>query len=369
MALKVGENGTGGCTSAQPILTVRDTLERLAQGHSLTRVQAAGLMGLIARGEVGSVQFGALMMGLRGKGETVEEMVGFASVIREEALEVQVQGPILDTCGTGGDRSGTFNISTTAAFVAAAAGATVGKHGNRAVSGSCGSADLLEALGIVVDLGPKGVRYTLEKTGMGFMLTSAFHPTARPASGLRRELEMRTLFNVLGPLTNPAHAQYQLVGVSEAELGPKMIEALRELGSTRSLVVHGDDGLDELTLSGPSWVYELHRGRITSYRLTPEQIGLSRTPTSELVGGGPQTNAEITRSVLRGEKGPRRDVVVLNAAAALLAAGIVGDLAEGTRSAVRALDSGKAMEKMRTLVNSSREARDFDVVSEGMAAP
>ena len=318
-------------------------------------------MELIMTGEVTGAQFGALMMGLHLKGETVDEIAGFASVMREKAIRVRAGDEVLDTCGTGGDRSESFNISTTAAFVVAAAGARVAKHGNRAMSSLCGSADVLEALGARVGLGAEGVERTIERSGMGFMFAPAFHPAMKHAAGPRREMRVRTVFNVLGPLTNPAHARRQLLGVADGRVAAKMVEVLRELGSIHALVVHGEDGLDEITLTGPSRVYELKDGRIESYEITPEQFGLPRAPLAELKGGDKETNGAITRGGREGARGPKRDVVLLNAAAALVAADLAGDIAEGLELARAALDERAGAAKLEEFVASSREAEPANV--------
>lgn len=336
---------------------IEEAIAQVAAGESLTREQAAVAMERIMTGEVTGAQFGALMMGLHLKGETVEEIAGFASVMREKALRVEAGADVLDTCGTGGDRADTFNISTTAAFVAAAAGATVAKHGNRAMSSRCGSADVLEELGVVVGLGPEGVERTIRESGMGFMFAPAFHPAMKYTAGPRREMRVRTVFNILGPLTNPARARRQVLGVADGAMAAKMSEVLRELGSVHALVVHGEDGLDEITLTGPSRVYELADGAIREYEIVPEDFGLARAPLSEVRGGDRETNAGITRGVLRGEPGPRRDVVLLNAAAALVAADLAADLAEGIQVARLSIDEGAALEKLDAFAASSRAAQ------------
>ncbi len=335
---------------------IEEAIQIVASGQSLSREQAAGAMELIMTGEVTGAQFGALMMALHIRGETVEEIAGFASVMRDKAIPVHVDESVLDTCGTGGDRADTFNISTTAAFVAAAAGARVAKHGNRAMSSRCGSADVLEALGAQVALDAPGVERTIRETGMGFMFAPAFHPAMKYAAGPRREMRVRTVFNVLGPLTNPARARHQVLGVADGAAAAKMIEVLRELGSVHALVVHGQDGLDELTLSGPSRVHELKDGRIESYEITPEQFGLSRALHDALRGADKEANAAITRSVLDGEQGPRREVVLLNAAAALVAADLAEDIPEGLRLAARVIDEGAARDRMEKFVTSSRNS-------------
>lgn len=341
---------------AEPPGTIEAAIASLAAGRSLSREEATSVMELIMGGEVTDAQFGALMMGLHLKGETVDELAGFASVMREKAIRVRAGDSVLDTCGTGGDGAETFNISTTAAFVVAAAGATVAKHGNRAMSSRCGSADVLEALGAEVSLGVEAVERVLGEAGIAFMFAPLFHPAMKHAAGPRRELRMRTIFNVLGPLTNPARARRQVLGVADGQVAAKMVEVLRELGAVHALVVHGADGLDELTLTGPSQVYELREGDIRSYEVTPEQAGLRRAQLDTLRGGDKATNASITRSVLGGEPGPRREVVLLNAAAALIAAGLTADFAEGVSIAARAIDEGAAMEKLDTFIKSTQEA-------------
>lgn len=334
-------------------ITVEVAIARLSTRESLSRDQAAGVMELIMTGEVTGAQFGALMMGLHLKGETVEEIAGFASVMRDKAIRVRAGDCVVDTCGTGGDRAETFNISTTAAFVVAGAGGIVAKHGNRAMSSRCGSADVLEALGARVSLDAPAVERTIEQTGIGFMFAPAFHPAMKHAAGPRRELRVRTVFNVLGPLTNPARARRQVLGVADGRVAGKMIEVLRELGSVHALVVHGDDGLDEITLTGPSQVYELNDGEIRSYEITPEAVGLERASLEAIKGGDKETNAAITRSVLSGEGGPRHDVVLLNAAAALIAADLADDFPEAIELAARALDERAGLDKLEAFVEST----------------
>lgn len=335
---------------------IEEALVLVAVGKSLTRQQAVDVMELIMTGEVTGAQFGALMMGLHLKGETVDEIAGFASVMRDKAIPVHAGDLVLDTCGTGGDRADTFNISTTAAFVVAAAGATVAKHGNRAMSSRCGSADVLEALGAVVALEAPAVEQVIGCCGLGFMFAPLFHPAMKYAAGPRREMRVRTVFNVLGPLTNPARARHQVLGVADGALAAKMIEVLREMGSTRALVVHGEDGLDEITLTGPSQVHELKNGEITHYEIRPEDFGLRQAALDELKGGDRETNAAITRGVLQGDGGARRDVVLLNAAGGLMAAGLADGFPAGIDLARRALDGGVALDKLEAFVESTRAA-------------
>ena len=310
-------------------------------------------MGEIMSGEATPAQLAAFLIGLRVKGETVEEIAGMARVMREKALRVPFEGSLLDTCGTGGDGQGTFNVSTAAAFVAAGAGATVAKHGNRAMSSACGSADVLEALGAKIDLGPEQVAHCLGEVGFGFMFAQTFHPAMRFAAGPRREIGVRTVFNILGPLTNPAGAQAQVLGVADAAIGEKMIQALGRLGSRHALVVHGEEGLDEMSLAGPTLVHELEGGKVKSYSVTPEEVGLAGAKVQAVKGGSPQENAAAMRAVFGGEGGPLRDIVLLNSAAALVAADIASTIAEGVAVAARTIDSGAAGQKLERFVEVS----------------
>ena len=321
------------------------------EGRSLSEQEAAAVMEEIMSGEATPAQLAAFLVALRLKGETVEEIAGMARVMRAKALRVPFEGPpLLDTCGTGGDRMGTFNVSTAAAFVAAGAGAVVAKHGNRAMTSHCGSADVLEALGAKIDLPPEGVAHCLREVGVGFMFAPTFHPAMRFAAGPRREIGVRSVFNILGPLTNPAGASAQVLGVADATIGEKMIEVLGRLGCRHALVVHGEDGLDEMTLSGPTLVYELKEGDIRSYRVTPEDVGLRPAIGQAVKGGSPEENATAMRGVFGGEQGPLRDIVLLNSAAALVAADKAATLAEGVTLAAQAIDSGAAGEKLDRFV-------------------
>lgn len=317
------------------------------EGRSLSEGEAAAVMEEIMSGEATPAQLAAFLVALRLKGETVEEIAGMARVMRVKALRVPFEGaPLLDTCGTGGDRMGTFNVSTAAAFVAAGAGAIVAKHGNRAMTSHCGSADVLEALGARIDLPPEGVAHCLRQVGIGFMFAPTFHPAMRFAAGPRREIGVRSVFNILGPLTNPAGASAQVLGVADAAIGEKMIQVLGRLGCCHALVVHGEDGLDEMTLGGPTLVYELKEGDIRSYRVTPEEVGLRQASGQAVKGGSPQENAAAMRAVFGGEQGPLRDIVLLNSAAALVAADKAATLAEGVPLAAQAIDSGAAGKKL-----------------------
>src|SRR5690349_23017091 len=275
------------------------------------------------------------------KGETAEEIAGFARTARAMATPIEVNGALLDTCGTGGDGLATFNISTLSAIVAAACGARVAKHGNRAASSLCGSADVLEQLGVKIDLTPEGVARCIDQAGIGFLFAPIFHPSFRYAGVPRRELGVRTVFNVLGPLCNPAGARYQALGVADGKLAVKMAEVLMRLGVERAIVFHSEDGMDELSLSAPSQVIEIDGAR-REYELDIAKLGLKKAPLHDVQGGGPEQNARIAREVLGGAKGPRRDVVLLNAAAALRAAGIAKDWKDGLGTAAEAIDSGRA---------------------------
>jgi len=327
---------------------IREAIDAIVnQGRSLSEEEAAGVMEEIMSGEATPAQLAAFLIALRLKGETVEEIAGMARVMRAKALRVPFEGAsLLDTCGTGGDGMGTFNVSTAAAFVAAGAGTIVAKHGNRAMTSQCGSADVLEALGARIDLPPEGVAHCLREVGVGFMFAPAFHPAMRFAAGPRREIGVRSVFNILGPLTNPAGAKAQVLGVADAAIGEKMTQVLGRLGCRHALVVHGEDGLDEMTLGGPSLVYELKEGDIRSYRVTPEEVGLRPASGQAVKGGSPEENAAAIRAVFGGKPGPLRDIVLLNSAAALVAADKVASLGEGVSLAAQAIDSGAAGEKL-----------------------
>ena len=334
---------------------IRDAIAALVEGRDLTEEEAAACMEEIMSGEATPAQFGAFVVALRLKGETVDEIAGMARVMREKALRVSVDGPLLDTCGTGGDAKGTFNVSTAAAFVAAGAGARVAKHGNRAMTSACGSADVLEALGVRIELSPEGVAACIGRAGFGFMFAPAFHPAMRFAAGPRREIGVRTVFNILGPLTNPAGAQAQVLGVANAALGEKLAQVLARLGTKHALVVYGEDGLDEVSPSATTQVWELNDGRVTNSTLRPSDLGLPTHSLDVLRGGSAEENAEALRRVLSGEAGPLRDFTLLNAAAALVAADLASDFREGLALATQAIDSGSAREKLGAFVRVSNE--------------
>ena len=333
---------------------IREAIEAVVNGESLSMETAAQAMNEIMSGDATPAQFGAFVTALRLKGETVDEIAGMAQVMREHSLHVEVDGALVDTCGTGGDGSGTFNISTTAAFVAAGAGAKVAKHGNRAMSSSSGSADVLEALGANIDLTPESVARCINETGFGFMFAQGFHPSMRFAAGPRREIGIRTVFNILGPLTNPAGAGAQVIGVADVLMASKMARALSRLGSARALVVHGNDGLDEITIADSTSVWELRDGSVSEYDISPAELGVNRSPLSEVQASNSEASAWLLREVLDGKAGPARDVVLLNAAAALLAGDIVGTLSDGVQAAANSIDSGSAKARMESFVALSQ---------------
>ena len=333
---------------------IREAIDSLVSGRSLSMDEASSVMREIMEGGATHAQLGAFLTALRMNGETPEEMAGMAYVMREKALRVEVDGTLVDTAGTGGDNKGSFNISTAAAFVAAAQGLKMAKHGNRAISGSCGSADVLEALGVKIELGADGVRRCIEEVGIGFMFAPAFHPAMRHAAPVRRELGIRTVFNTLGPLTNPAGAQCQLMGVPDPDLGEKMAQVLRLLGSRHALVVHGEDGLDEVTLGASTRVWEVRDGSLSRYTVSPEDLEMPHVSADELRGGSPEDNARIMRRLFQGETGAIRDVTLVNGAAVLVAGDAAADLKEGISLAREAIDCGKALQKVEALVELSR---------------
>jgi anthranilate phosphoribosyltransferase len=334
---------------------IRDAIIALVDGRSLTEEEAAACMDEIMSDQATPAQFGAFVVALRLKGESVDEIAGMARVMREKALPISLQRPLLDTCGTGGDAKGTFNVSTAAAFVAAGAGARVAKHGNRAITSACGSADVLEALGAKIDLPPEGVAACVERAGFGFMFAPAFHPAMKFAAGPRREIGVRTVFNILGPLTNPAGAEAQVLGVANATLAEKLAQVLARLGTKHALVVYGEDGLDEVSVSAATQVYELKDGRVVTSTLHPGDLGLPTHPQDAVRGGSPEENAGALRRVLAGEEGPLRDFTLINAAAALVAADLAPDFREGLALATQAIDSGAAREKLEAFVSVSNE--------------
>ena len=333
---------------------IQEAIGKLVEGRHLSADEAEKVMDLIMTGEATQAQIGAYLVALRMAGETPEEIAGSVRSMRAKATWVKTKHPfVIDVVGTGGDGTHTFNISTSAALVVAAAGQPVAKHGNRAVSSKSGAADVLKALGVNIEASPEKVGECIDEAGVGFMFAPMLHGAMKHAIGPRRELAMRSIFNVMGPLTNPARAQSQLVGVYAPELTELVADVLRQVGCQKALVVHGSDGMDELTLTGPSRVSEWNGSEIRTYDVTPEEAGLERADADALKGGEPPENAEITRAILAGEKGPKRDIVLLNAAAALIAANKAENLREGVGQAASAIDSGEAAGVLAHLVEVS----------------
>jgi anthranilate phosphoribosyltransferase len=333
---------------------IKEAIATLVRGNSLSMEEASAVMQEIMEGQATPSQLSAFVTALSIKGETTDEIAGLAKTMRAKALQVKFSGEMVDIVGTGGDRAGTFNISTTAAFVAAGAGLKVAKHGNRAASSQSGSADVLEALGVRIDFTPQQVAACLEEVGISFMFAQVFHPAMKHAASTRREIGIPTVFNVLGPLTNPAGAKALVLGVARESLLEKMAGALGSLGLRHALVVHGEDGLDEITITGKTHVCELKDGLIKRYTICPEDFGLSRAEAGSIKGGCAADNAAILRGVLAGECGPKRDVVLLNAAAALVAGDRVASMSEGVALSRQVLNSGKALDKLERLISFSR---------------
>jgi len=332
---------------------IKEAIALLTSGKSLSMAQSADVMEEIMNNQATPAQFGAFVTALRLKGETIDEIAGLVKPMREHSLKITADDIVIDTCGTGGDNASPFNISTIAAFVAAGAGLNVAKHGNRAMSSRCGSADVLEAIGVNIDMPHNEVQQCLSEIGIAFIFAQAFHPAMKYAAAPRREIGIRTVFNILGPLTNPAGAKHQVIGVPDATLTEKLAEVLRISGSKHAIIVHGDDGLDEITITGGTHVSELKNGTIKSYGISPEDAGLNRASPETIKGGSAPENAEILKAVLSGRKGPQRDIVLLNSAAALLAGDKVQTISEGVNMAGWAIDSGKAKQKMEQLIQFS----------------
>jgi anthranilate phosphoribosyltransferase len=326
---------------------------KIAAGQTLTQMEAAQVFEIIVSGAASDAQIGALLMGMRVRGETVDEIAGAARALRAAAVTVKAPEGAIDTCGTGGDAKGTHNISTCAAFVVAGAGVPVAKHGNRSISSRCGSADVLAALGVDIQSTPETVARCIAECGLGFMFAPAHHPAMRHVAKVRGELGTRTIFNLIGPLTNPAGAKYQLVGVFGAQWVEPIARVLGLLGVERAWVVHGSDGLDELTTTGISHVAVLDRGKVSTFKLSPRNAGLPEARPEDLTGGDAVENAAHIRAVLQGNRGPLRDIVLLNAAAALLVAGKASSLREGVSLAAESIDSGKAKAVLDALVELS----------------
>jgi len=335
---------------------IKEAINSLVSGKPLSFEEASGAMEEIMGGEATPAQIAAFVTALRIKGETVDEIAGLASIMQARAIRVLIIPPVVDTCGTGGDSSSSFNISTAAAFVAAGAGLKVAKHGNRAMSSHCGSADVLESLGVKIDLGAEAVAQCLEKVGIGFMFAPTFHPAMKYAATPRREIGIRTVFNILGPLTNPARAEFQVIGVPSKELGDKIAFVLQRLGTKHSLVVHGMDGMDEISIGGESLIWDVNQDRVSPpYKVYPEDFGFERASIAEIRGGTAKQNGEILHNILSGERGAKRNIVVMNAAAALVAGNRASNLKEGARIAEEAIDTGRAQSKLDELIRLSQK--------------
>src|SRR5687767_525852 len=346
-----------------PIIT--EAVRQLVDRKNLSRIEAAAAMEAIMSGAATNAQIAAFLTALRMKGETVEGLIGFAQVMRQKAVRMRVQDEVagmtgtdremlIDTCVTGGDANDTFNVSTATAFVVAGSGLKVAKHGNRSVSSLCGSADVVETLGINLDLTPQKVARCIDEVGIGFLYAPLLHTAMKHVMPVRREMAIRTVFNMLGPLTNPASANAQIIGVYSASLTEPLARVLAELGTVRAFVVHGADNLDEISNTGESRVSEVREGIVRSYTVRPEDFGLARTTIGELMGGDREENARIIRAILDGEAGPKRDIVLMNSAAALVAGGKARDLKEGVGLAAHAIDSGAALRKLEALIGLSR---------------
>ncbi len=334
----------------------RENLNKIVQGKNLSETEMAQMISEIFSGTITDSQIGAFMAALATKGETFEELAGAAHAMRKKAVRVQTSASrVIDTCGTGGDGAQTFNISTTTAFVVAGCGVTVAKHGNRSISSKCGSADLLETLGVKLDTDPEVVEEAIQEIGIGFLFAPMYHGAMKYAANARKEVGLRSIFNMLGPLTNPAAANCQLLGVYAPELTEMFANTLRILGVKRAFVVHGHDGLDEISVCAPTRVSELNDNLIRTYDINPELYFGTEADPEELVGGNPEENAAITEKILSGDKGPKRDVVVLNSAAALVASEVAPDISKGIKIAEEAIDTGAATEKLKALVRYTRE--------------
>lgn len=333
-------------------------LGTLVAGRDLSGEQASAAFGEILAGRATSAQIAAFCVSLRMKGESVTEMRGFLEAMLDHAESVELRGDdLVDTCGTGGDRSGSINVSTVAGFVVAGAGAPVSKHGNRAATSACGSADVLEALGVAAELGPSGVARCVRDAGMGFFFAPRYHPALRHAGPTRRELGVRTVFNFLGPLANPARVSRQALGVSDPTMAERVVGVLAASGMTRALVFYGHDGLDELSTCAPSTVFDVTGSEVRTYTVDPHDLGLPPASLGDIKGGDPSTNADLARRVLDGERGPHRDIVVLNAAAGIVAAGLAPNVAAGLEAAVASVDEGRAAAVLERLVATSQECK------------
>ncbi|GBG55713.1 anthranilate phosphoribosyltransferase [Sporomusaceae bacterium FL31] len=343
---------------------LKEYLHQVLSGQHLTRQQAGEAMNVIMSGQASEAQIGSFLTALKLKGETSSEITGFAETMRSHAESIVCrQSRLIDTCGTGGDCKGTFNVSTTVAFVLAGAGLAVAKHGNRSVSSSCGSADVLAALGVNVELAPQTAADAIDEINVGFLFAPIFHKAMKYAAKPRKDLGFRTVFNILGPLSNPAKANYQLIGVYDQDLTEKVAGALLGLGVERAMVVHSFDGLDEISTTEPTQVTEVRDGQLSSYVINPQDYGFSAAAPDDYLGGTAEQNAEIILKILQGQRGPKRDIVLINAAAALYIAGSVPDLHTGLELAAASIDSGKAYAKLHDLKNFSHRLREEALLS------
>ncbi len=337
-------------------MEIKEAILRAVNGEAIPEEDAFNIMTFILKGQATPAQIASLATALRMKGEEIGEITGFARAMREASVKVRIEGvEIVDTCGTGGDGSNTFNISTAAAFVVAGAGITVAKHGNRSISSKCGSADVLQNLGVNILLGPSESEACMREAGIAFLFAPVFHSAMKHAAAPRNEIAIRTVFNILGPLTNPAGAGSQLLGVYSESLVEKMAYVLLNLGSKSAMVVHGEDGLDEISISGETLVSRLKEGKVHTFLLNPAEYGIKTRGIEELAGGAPEENAAIISSVLSGEKGAKREVVLINAAAGIIVGGGASDFEAGIKAAAAAVDSGRAMEKLEILRKISNE--------------
>jgi anthranilate phosphoribosyltransferase len=338
-------------------MSIREALAKLVLGQDLSRAEANAAMRSLVEGEATPSQIAGFAVALRMKGETPEEIAGLAEVMRDAATRVDAGPNVVDVVGTGGDGAGTFNISTVSALLVASAGGRVAKHGNRSVTSECGAADFLEAIGVAIDLPPAGVVRCVDETGFGFMFAPNYHPAMRHAGVPRREIGVRTVFNILGPITNPAGARRQLTGVAVAGLGETIARVLNLMGAEHAIVVHGQDGLDEISVSAPTFIHEARHGDVHSYTIEPEQFGMQRWSFDAVRGGTVQANVRLAQAVLKGEHGPSRDVVLLNAGAALYMAGVVDSIRDGIRRAADELDSGRARQKVDQVAIASQRIK------------
>jgi anthranilate phosphoribosyltransferase len=331
-------------------MNIKDAIKKVIAKEDMNHEDAYEVALAIMNGEATDAQIASLITALRMKGETVDEITGFVKAMRDKVTKINAPGEyLIDTCGTGGDGSGTFNISTISAIVASGASCNVAKHGNRSVSSKCGSADLLKELGINIENPPEKVEKCIEEAGVGFLFAPLLHPAMKYAIGPRREMGVRTIFNILGPLTNPAGAKRQLLGVYEKQLTTTIANVLGNLDSIHCMIVHGEDGLDEITTIGKTFVSELKNGKVTEYTISPEEFGIKKSTPSDIKGGSPEENAKITLSILKGEKGAKRDIVILNSGAAIYVAGRAESLPDGIERAKESIDSGEALKRLETL--------------------